>query len=206
MDEERSNPGSKVWSSNISSDSKSLQLIKQLEEEEGREAGARKKKAEEEEEALRKFLQEEEERERRDKEMKDNQAIECQICLEEIPYSDMGTLECGHIFHRQCIREHIAALVNEKKVDIDCPAGCGGKLTVADVHEFIDGDLRVKYEKFSFDVYVGKNQADSSWCPTPGCTAAFSWEEELDNYRCPACKMHYCLKCKCNYHYGVTCA
>lgn len=46
----------------------------------------------------------------------------------------------------------------------------------------------------------------TSWCPTAGCTAVFESDEALDNYRCPACRKHYCLKCRCQYHTGMTCA
>lgn len=51
-----------------------------------------------------------------------------------------------------------------------------------------------------------KNDKFVSWCPTPGCTAVFSHEGDLDNYRCPVCKKHYCLSCRCEYHRGQTCA
>lgn len=50
------------------------------------------------------------------------------------------------------------------------------------------------------------NHASTAWCPTAGCTAVFSFDEELDNYKCPACQKHYCLRCRCDYHYGMTCA
>lgn len=73
---------------------------------------------------------------------RETKVINCEICAEDIPYNDIGSLNCGHIFHRGCIRSHIEALVNEKKVDIPCPLGCGGMLTVDDVEEFIDGELK----------------------------------------------------------------
>lgn len=50
------------------------------------------------------------------------------------------------------------------------------------------------------------NTGNISWCPTAGCTAVFEFDEALDNYRCPACKKHYCLKCRCQYHTGMSCA
>lgn len=50
------------------------------------------------------------------------------------------------------------------------------------------------------------HNSDTSWCPTAGCTSVFSFDEALDNYKCPACKKHYCLRCKCDYHYGMSCA
>lgn len=50
------------------------------------------------------------------------------------------------------------------------------------------------------------NAKDTSWCPTPGCQAVFCFDAALDNYRCPSCKHHYCLRCKCEMHAELTCA
>lgn len=62
--------------------------------------------------------------------------------MEEIPYADMGTLNCGHIFHKACIYGVIEAALNEKKVEIPCPTGSCRLMTVEDVEEYIDGDLK----------------------------------------------------------------
>jgi len=56
-----------------------------------------------------------------------------------------------------------------------------------------------------FQVYVEHNTGDTSWCPTPGCQAVFAFDEALTNYKCPTCKKHYCLRCKCEMHTGVSC-
>lgn len=56
-----------------------------------------------------------------------------------------------------------------------------------------------------FQNYVEDHMRDTSWCPTPGCKAVFTFDEGLDNYKCPSCKKHYCLNCKCEMHVGVTC-
>lgn len=69
----------------------------------------------------------------------------CQICLELIPYTDAGTLSCGHIFHKSCIRGHIQALVNQKKIDIPCPAACAINLPLVDIEQYIDGGLKQKF-------------------------------------------------------------
>jgi len=71
---------------------------------------------------------------------------------------------------------------------------------------YIDGELREKYEKFSFNKFIEGNVSNFSWCPTAGCSAVFEFDEALNKYRCPSCKKHYCLKCRCLYHVGMTCA
>lgn len=46
---------------------------------------------------------------------------------------------------------------------------------------------------------------DTSWCPTPGCSAVFTFDEQLTEYACPTCKNKYCLRCKCEFHTEFTC-
>jgi hypothetical protein len=58
------------------------------------------------------------------------------------------------MFHKKCINQHIEAFINDKKVDIPCPSGCGSNILSDEVFDYIDGQARVKYEKFSFDHYV----------------------------------------------------
>lgn len=81
--------------------------------------------------------EEEKERQRQQRQQKimemEKANMVCQICAEEIPYTEVGTLSCSHIFHKGCIRGHIEALVIEKKVEIPCPAGCGKNLSLEDI-------------------------------------------------------------------------
>lgn len=87
-----------------------------------------------------------------------------------------------------------------------CPLeGCGKILDTSDVYQYADPDLKAKFDKFSFNKFVEKD-GSTTWCPTAGCSAVFQFDQGLDNYRCPACKKHYCLKCRCIYHNGMTCA
>jgi hypothetical protein len=46
-------------------------------------------------------------------------------------------------------------------------------LGVGDIYPYIDGDLKQKYENFSFNKFVEKNNTSTAWCPTAGCPAAF---------------------------------
>ena len=83
---------------------------------------------------------------------------------------------------------------------------CKSYLTVNDVEAYVDADLMEKYYNFSLNKYVESGNNMTSWCPTAGCSAVFEYDEALDNYRCPVCRKHYCLMCRTDYHYGMTCA
>ena len=45
----------------------------------------------------------------------------------------------------------------------------------------------------------------SSWCLTPDCPFVFTYDEDIKEYKCPVCKKHYCLNCKCIFHHGQSC-
>jgi hypothetical protein len=43
------------------------------------------------------------------------------------------------MFHKKCINQHIEAFINDKKVDIPCPSGCGSNILSDEVFDYIDG-------------------------------------------------------------------
>lgn len=43
------------------------------------------------------------------------------------------------------------------------------------------------------------------WCPTPGCSNAFEFDEDIFEFNCIKCRKSYCLKCKTESHSDSTC-
>ena len=43
------------------------------------------------------------------------------------------------------------------------------------------------------------------WCPSPNCTFVFEFDRQ-DDFECPICKKHYCIKCRDDFHKNMTCA
>ena len=80
------------------------------------------------------MLEEDNRKAKREREEREKCEIECQICLVEIDMMDVGTIECGHIFHRACLSEHVKALIEANKLDMTCPMEeCGHALNVMDI-------------------------------------------------------------------------
>ena len=46
---------------------------------------------------------------------------ECPICICEIDPAFMGILECGHIFHPECLNSYLQAQIEGNELDIKCP-------------------------------------------------------------------------------------
>ena len=68
------------------------------------------------------------------------------MCISEIDRDAFGLLECGHIFHPECINGYLKAKIESNEVHIHCPMeGCGKRLSVSDIYNFTDGILREKF-------------------------------------------------------------
>ena len=54
--------------------------------------------------------------------------FECGICMEEMPDDSIARPDpCGHVFCRECLREHVTARLNEHRFPILCPTCTAGK-------------------------------------------------------------------------------
>ena len=63
--------------------------------------------------------------------------------MTDIDPSFMGVLECGHIFHPECLNGYLKAQIESNNLDIRCPMEtCKKHMPTSDIYQFIDGDLR----------------------------------------------------------------
>jgi ariadne-1 len=130
----------------------------------------------------------------------------CQICLSAIGEGDLLPLDaCGHLFHPPCILQHIELCITESKFPIMCPyRACGQEVSILDIKERLSEEMVDKFEEFSFKHFVGMNKSDLFCCPTPDCKYVFQFECE-EEFTCPVCQKHYCLRCQVEFHDGMTC-
>jgi hypothetical protein len=110
------------------------------------------------------------------------------------------------MLHRQCFNAYAKEKINNKQIPFGCPQeDCRYEIAAEEINTFLAKELREKYEDFGFHNYVEEHMLDTSWCPTPGCSAVYAFDEALTEYKCPACSKHYCLSCKCEFHTNLTC-
>lgn len=57
--------------------------------------------------AFKQFLEEESNQNRMKAEQAEKQGWQCQVCFTEIERNNLGLLECGHIFHPECINAYL---------------------------------------------------------------------------------------------------
>ena len=145
------------------------------------------------------------------KEDEKNVKGKCLICLEEYEYASDSNyyLDCDCIVHGPCFDDYIINAINSGKVPIKCPY-CNKK----DINEAYVKDSLIqnkkeelidKFDNFNMNYYIMQHPDDISCCPTPGCKYVFLYQEGDDQFECPMCDKEYCLKCKSDWHEGLSC-
>eukprot|EP00826_Nyctotherus_ovalis_P032367 TRINITY_DN2608_c0_g1_i1.p1 TRINITY_DN2608_c0_g1~~TRINITY_DN2608_c0_g1_i1.p1 ORF type:complete len:206 (-),score=63.00 TRINITY_DN2608_c0_g1_i1:178-795(-) len=182
---------------------------RRVEEEHRKKVLAKRLQEEKAGEEMAKRLQDEERewQEARRKELEQKNKANCAICLENIEDADLIPLDkCEHIFHPDCIRQHMSVEIEARKFPLKCPS-CSIELTDVDIREQLSAELQDKWQQYSLTKTVDSNPNEFAYCLTPDCKYVFVWEEETctNDFTCPVCEKRYCLDCRCVFHEGKTC-
>ena len=143
----------------------------------------------------------------------------CPICLCDgtEPHEAIKLSACAHVMCEDCARQYVVTKVTDAKVlygEMQCPHGAGTddacKTDIAprDVRALLADDKAnlQKYEKFCMQRLV---EADNTMacCPTAGCPYVYVLDNDPPpRFDCPMCSSSYCVKCRCKWHNGKTCA
>ncbi|CAI2367656.1 unnamed protein product [Moneuplotes crassus] len=133
---------------------------------------------------------------------------DCPICFSKIEMKNLAFIECGHMYHIECLQMYIKTQVDVKSFPIKCPLKeCHARIPDFDVKEICEKDLYQKYERFQFESFIDSNSQFYHHCPTPDCSYIFEWDANKDPSKlsCPSCSKVHCLKCKVPWHEGWTC-
>ncbi|CAI2369929.1 unnamed protein product [Moneuplotes crassus] len=132
----------------------------------------------------------------------------CPICYINIEVEDQDPLECGHIFHPECIRMHIEAKVDARSLPIPCPDyKCGTMLTRDEADFFSDEKLYNRLEKLQKELIILQSNNYFIQCPEDGCEFMGEWDknEEETSILCTDCNSNYCAICRVPFHHGKSC-
>jgi hypothetical protein len=120
---------------------------------------------------------------------KDEEAmLQCQHCSDSIHPQDVAVLECGHLFHRLCLRSIIDAQMGIEPLALECPI-CSAALGREDLAlAFAKGEIDQIERK------VKKSGDVIMHCPSLGCRFKGKWSVE-QFFFCSECEKYYCLIC-----------
>ncbi len=77
---------------------------------------------------------------------------------------------------------------------------------IRDLAQILSEEDLEKFYKFSFNDYVNKHNKEVACCPTADCKFHFFHLEEDDpHFKCPECEKDYCMACRTDWHYDMTC-
>ncbi|CAD8097178.1 unnamed protein product [Paramecium sonneborni] len=130
--------------------------------------------------------------------------VECKICLEYIPFIELATLYCSHMYHQKCLAQYCLTQMESRQFPILCPSECKKNIIYSDLIEVLDDKQILQFQKLTFKAYIDTHNNEYSWCPTPDCQYVFVLGEQ-SQFECPVCQKRYCLECKIEYHNGFSC-
>ncbi|KAM0871680.1 hypothetical protein ACQ4PT_039227 [Festuca glaucescens] len=137
--------------------------------------------------------------------------FDCAICMETVPGVERFAIPgCGHAFCAGCVRQYIAARVEENLLAVGCPdPGCrDGVLHPEKCRHVLPPPLFHRWGAALCDMALDEVKF---YCPFKDCSALLVDDEPGPGARqakaeCPHCKRAFCARCKVPWHDGVDCA
>jgi len=125
----------------------------------------------------------------------------CGICMEERGFLTIVG-ECEHAFCHGCLKQYLVLKVKERAAPITCCApGCRQQLEPGLVQLVAGQATAVAYERDLAEAAM----RNKTYCPYPGCGAAYDLEEGTTEVMCFECRRTFCGSCRVVWHRGMTC-
>uniref|UniRef100_A0AAR5Q1I9 RanBP-type and C3HC4-type zinc finger-containing protein 1 n=1 Tax=Dendroctonus ponderosae TaxID=77166 RepID=A0AAR5Q1I9_DENPD len=135
-----------------------------------------------------------------------SETFECLICFTEVTIGEGVILrECLHQFCRDCLTRTVEFADD---AEVKCPYrdkqySCNIVLQDREIKALVPSELYEKY--LSKSISQAENQMEKTFhCKTPNCKGWCTFEDNVNEFRCPICKKVSCLTCQV-IHMGATC-
>ncbi|CAD8070096.1 unnamed protein product [Paramecium sonneborni] len=126
----------------------------------------------------------------------------CCYCLNQMKQPYILT-NCNHKFCTECLNYDFQNSIKDiNSLPIRCSL-CSSSILLEDIQNILG---QAKYEKLvelSINKYVNDMRGVLIFCFNPGCSNILRIKGEI--VFCENCKITYCIKCKVQMHYGMTC-
>eukprot|EP00039_Didymoeca_costata_P019468 m.337641 g.337641 ORF g.337641 m.337641 type:complete len:517 (+) comp18191_c0_seq1:388-1938(+) len=138
---------------------------------------------------------------------------ECEICMVDIPRSELTGVSCGHEFCKECWIGYLSEKVNvQGQSTIACPAHeCDILMDELTVTRLCvnEEELMKRYNFLASKAFVEGNK-EIKWCPKPGCEFAIKISSGggTGPAGCPVvckCGHSFCFQCQNKAHVPVSC-
>ncbi|CAA2988571.1 probable E3 ubiquitin- ligase ARI2 isoform X1 [Olea europaea subsp. europaea] len=136
--------------------------------------------------------------------------VMCDICIDDVPVSDVSKMDCGHCFCNSCWTAHFIVKIKEgQSKRIRCMAHkCNAICDEAVVRKLVSKkhpDLAEKFDRYLLESYIEDNKM-VKWCPSiPHCGNALRVEnDEFCEVEC-SCGSQFCFSCLSEAHSPCSC-
>ncbi|CAD8074640.1 unnamed protein product [Paramecium sonneborni] len=131
-----------------------------------------------------------------------NQENTCCYCLNQMKQPYILT-NCNHKFCTECLNYDFSNSIKDiNSLPIRCSL-CSSSILLEDIQNILGSAKYEKLVELSINKYVNDMRGVLIFCFNPGCSNILRIKGET--IFCEICKITYCLKCKVQMHYGMTC-
>ncbi|CAF3634772.1 unnamed protein product [Rotaria socialis] len=134
-----------------------------------------------------------------------NEERVCSICLSGFK-SPYYLQPCGHTFCRLCLQNYFENIYNTDALHLCCPLDtCKVECVIQDIEAILGFEKMSCLAKIAFQIYIGRQESDLSQCIGNNCDQVYRPSQYSSSYHCDQCNENYCIPCKVEYHFGMTC-
>ena len=134
--------------------------------------------------------------------------FECPICCEQFDINEVKSLNCGHKFNKQCIKQYLDNKILEIKIDstdLICPMGCKGEIELPTIESVLSPEI---FDKLTFLMLKSLDREGVAgervkFCPKDNIPMFIPPDAEV--FQCTVCNTQICPKCDREPHPGETC-
>lgn len=116
----------------------------------------------------------------------------CSICMDNDTNSSYIKLDCAHIFHSKCIKEHVRCKINNTNSKICCPyTNCNKQINNDFIFQILDADNDLIIQHIKNELL---NDTNCSICVRCEKTYCYKYNNTYCNY-CSECNSTHCFQC-----------
>lgn len=126
-----------------------------------------------------------------------SESFECPVCFMKFGAKDGVVLrDCLHVFCRECV---INTIKYNDEAEVKCPYldaeySCDSLIQEREIKALVSKDIFEQH--LAISLRVAENRTENAYhCKTPNCKGWCIFEDNVNEYKCPICKILNCLTC-----------
>lgn len=126
-----------------------------------------------------------------------SEPFECPVCFMKFSAKEGVVLrDCLHVFCRECI---VNTIKYNEEAEVKCPYldaeySCDSTIQEREIKSLVSKEIFEQH--LAISLRVAENRTENAYhCKTPNCKGWCIFEDNVNEFKCPICKMLNCLTC-----------